>query len=47
MVAAADLEIRAGRKATAQQQLASLEHLARDKGFGLIARKAAAAAAQA
>ena len=47
MVTAADLEIRSGRKTTAQQQLASLEHLARDKGFGLIARKAAAAAAQA
>jgi eukaryotic-like serine/threonine-protein kinase len=46
MVAAADLEIRSGRKANAQQQLASLEHRARDKGFGLIARKAAAAAAQ-
>ena len=47
MLAAADLEIRSGRMAIAQQQLASLEHMARDKGFGLIARKAAAAAAQA
>jgi eukaryotic-like serine/threonine-protein kinase len=47
MAAAAELEFRSGRKATAQQQLASLEHMARDKGFGLIARKAAAAAAQA
>ena len=47
MMAAADLEIRSGRKAAAQQQLASLERKARDKGFGLIARKAAAAAAHA
>ncbi len=47
MMAAADLEIRSGRKAVAQQQLASLERKARDQGFGLIARKAAAAAARA
>ena len=45
MLAAAELEIRSGHKALAQQQLASLERMARDKGFGLIARKAAAAAA--
>jgi DNA-binding winged helix-turn-helix (wHTH) protein/TolB-like protein len=47
MLAAADLENRSGHKALAQQQLASLERMAHDKGFGLIARKAAAAAAQA
>ncbi len=47
MLLAADLENRSGHKTLAQQQLASLERTARDKGFGLIARKAAAAAAQA
>jgi eukaryotic-like serine/threonine-protein kinase len=47
MLVAADLEIRSGHKAVAQQQLASLEREARDKGFGLIARKAASAAAHA
>jgi DNA-binding winged helix-turn-helix (wHTH) protein/tetratricopeptide (TPR) repeat protein len=43
MLAAAELEKRAGHAAAAQAQLASLERNARDKGFGLIARKALAA----
>jgi tetratricopeptide (TPR) repeat protein len=45
MLAAADLEKRSGHAAVAQTQLASLERAARDKGFVLIARKAAAARA--
>ena len=43
MLAAADLEKRSGHTALAQAQLASLERAARDKGFVLVARKAAAA----
>jgi eukaryotic-like serine/threonine-protein kinase len=43
MLTAAELEKRSGHSAIAQQQLASLERTARDKGFGLVARKAAAA----
>jgi hypothetical protein len=43
MLAAADLEKRSGHTALAQGQLASLERTAREKGFGLVARKAAAA----
>jgi DNA-binding winged helix-turn-helix (wHTH) protein/tetratricopeptide (TPR) repeat protein len=43
MLAAADMEKRSGNSALAQGQLISLEHMARDKGFGLVARKAAAA----
>jgi eukaryotic-like serine/threonine-protein kinase len=43
MLAAADLEKRSGHTALAQGQLASLERIARDKGFGLVARSAAAA----
>ena len=41
MLMQADLEQRSAHKAQAQQQLAALERMARDKGFGLIARKAA------
>jgi eukaryotic-like serine/threonine-protein kinase len=43
MLAAAELEKRSGHSALAQGQLASLERIAHDKGFGLVARKAAAA----
>ncbi len=43
MLASADLEKRSGHTALAQGQLASLERAARDKGFILVARKAAAA----
>jgi DNA-binding winged helix-turn-helix (wHTH) protein/tetratricopeptide (TPR) repeat protein len=43
MLEAAILEKRSGHTATAQTQLASLERSARNQGFGLIARKAAAA----
>jgi DNA-binding winged helix-turn-helix (wHTH) protein/TolB-like protein/predicted negative regulator of RcsB-dependent stress response len=43
MLAGADLEKRSGHTALAQVQLASLERTAREKGFGLVARKAAAA----
>jgi hypothetical protein len=43
MLANAKLEKRAGHTALAQEQLASLEHAARDKGYMLVARKAAAA----
>ena len=43
MLAAANLEKRSGHTALAQGQLASLERIARDKGFGLVARSAAAA----
>jgi hypothetical protein len=42
MLLQADLEQRSAHKALAQRQLAALEHMARVKGFGLIARKAAA-----
>jgi hypothetical protein len=41
MLVQADLEQRSSHKAQAQQQLATLERMARDKGYGLIARKAA------
>jgi DNA-binding winged helix-turn-helix (wHTH) protein/tetratricopeptide (TPR) repeat protein len=41
MLVQADLEQRSAHKAAAQQQLATLERMAREKGFGLIARKAA------
>jgi hypothetical protein len=41
MLMQADLEQRSAHIALAQQQLATLERMARDKGFGLIARKAA------
>lgn len=41
MLMQADLEQRSSHKALAQQQLATLERMARDKGYGLIARKAA------
>lgn len=37
----ADLEQRSAHIALAQRQLTTLERMARDKGFGLIARKAA------
>jgi DNA-binding winged helix-turn-helix (wHTH) protein/tetratricopeptide (TPR) repeat protein len=40
MLLQADLEQRSAHKGLAGQQLARLERLARDKGFGLIARKA-------
>ncbi len=43
MFAAADLEKRSGHTALAQAQLASLEHTASERGYGLLARKAAAA----
>ena len=43
MLAVADLEKLSGHTALAQAQLASLERIAGDKGFGLVARKAAAA----
>jgi DNA-binding winged helix-turn-helix (wHTH) protein/TolB-like protein/Tfp pilus assembly protein PilF len=43
MLAEADLEKRSGHTALAEGQLASLERMAGDKGFGLVARKAAAA----
>jgi eukaryotic-like serine/threonine-protein kinase len=43
MLAAAELEKQTGRTALALGQLASLERITRDKGFGLLARKAAAA----
>jgi DNA-binding winged helix-turn-helix (wHTH) protein/TolB-like protein len=43
MLAAAELEKRSGHMAIAREQLASLENAARGKGFGLVARKAAAA----
>jgi eukaryotic-like serine/threonine-protein kinase len=43
MLAAASMEKRSGHTAIAQSELASLERSARDKGFGLIARKAASA----
>jgi tetratricopeptide (TPR) repeat protein len=42
-LALAEMEKRTGRLSTAQAQLASLERVASAKGFGLIARKAAAA----
>ena len=42
MLLQAALEQRSAHKALAQQQLAALERMARDKGYGLIARKAAA-----
>jgi DNA-binding winged helix-turn-helix (wHTH) protein/TolB-like protein/Tfp pilus assembly protein PilF len=45
LLATAELEKRSGHAALAQQQLASLERAAREKGFGLVARKAAAARA--
>ena len=41
MLLQAELEQRLAHKAAAVQQLMTLEHTARDKGFGLIARKAA------
>jgi DNA-binding winged helix-turn-helix (wHTH) protein/tetratricopeptide (TPR) repeat protein len=41
MLMQADLEQRSAHKALAQQQLATLERMAHDKGFALIARKAA------
>jgi eukaryotic-like serine/threonine-protein kinase len=43
MLAAAELEKRSGHAALAQGQFASLERIAQGKGFGLVARKAAAA----
>jgi DNA-binding winged helix-turn-helix (wHTH) protein/TolB-like protein len=43
MLGAANLEKQSGHATLAQGQLASLERLARGKGFGLVARKAAAA----
>jgi eukaryotic-like serine/threonine-protein kinase len=43
MLVTADLEKRSGHGAVAREQLASLERVARDKGFMLVARKAAAA----
>jgi eukaryotic-like serine/threonine-protein kinase len=42
MLLQADLEQRSAHKAEAQQQLAVLERMAREKGYGLLARKAAA-----
>ena len=44
MLVTADWEKRSGHGAIAREQLASLERAARDKGFMLVARKAAAAA---
>jgi hypothetical protein len=41
MLMQADMEQRSAHIALAQRQLATLERMARDKGFGLIARKAA------
>lgn len=43
MLVTAGMEKRSGHAALAQAQLASLEHVAREKGFMLVARKAAAA----
>ena len=43
MLVTANLEKRSGHGAIAREQLASLEHAAREKGFMLVARKAAAA----
>ncbi len=43
MLVTADLEKRSGHGAIAREQLASLERAAREKGFMLVARKAAAA----
>jgi hypothetical protein len=43
MLATADLEKRSGHGGIAREQLASLERAAREKGFMLVARKAAAA----
>jgi DNA-binding winged helix-turn-helix (wHTH) protein/tetratricopeptide (TPR) repeat protein len=45
MLAVASMEKSSGHAAIAQSQLASLERTAREKGFGLIARKAASARA--
>ena len=42
MLLQADLEQRSAHKPLAQQQLAALERMAHDKGYGLLARKAAA-----
>jgi hypothetical protein len=42
-LALAELENKSGHQATAQAQLISLEKAANAKGYGLIARKAAAA----
>jgi DNA-binding winged helix-turn-helix (wHTH) protein/tetratricopeptide (TPR) repeat protein len=43
MLVTADMEKRSGHAALAREQLSSLEHAARDKGFMLVARKAVAA----
>jgi tetratricopeptide (TPR) repeat protein len=43
MLVTADVEKRSGQLTVAREQLASLERAARDKGFMLVARKAAAA----
>jgi tetratricopeptide (TPR) repeat protein len=43
MLVTADWEKRSGRAAIAREELASLERAAREKGFMLVARKAAAA----
>jgi eukaryotic-like serine/threonine-protein kinase len=43
MLVMADLEKRSGHAGNAREELASLERAARDKGFMLVARKAAAA----
>jgi hypothetical protein len=43
MLAMGDLEKRSGHASIAREELASLERAARDKGFRLVARKAAAA----
>ena len=43
MLVMADLEKRLGHAGVAREELVSLERAARDKGFMLVARKAAAA----
>ena len=43
MFVMADLEKRTGRAGIAREELVTLERTARDKGFMLVARKAAAA----
>jgi hypothetical protein len=43
MLVTADLEKRSGHGGIAREQFASLERAAREKGFMLVARKAAAA----
>jgi hypothetical protein len=47
MLSSAELEEKLQHKEQAQRQMALVEHLARDKGFGLIALKAAALRGQA